>query len=166
MPQRFLPKQRRETNAWIRPLFLIAVLAGPWLWLFGWPIVANRSFAYRDAAHYYFPLLQTVAEEWRHGRVPLWNDRENLGQPLAADATAGAFYPMAWLLCTPLPYPLAYKLYIGFHIALAAYAMFFASTSKCSRSAARPSDLPKPSVPSTANFPGTHWRIMSGHERM
>ena len=44
--------------------------------------------------------------------------------------------------------------------------MFFASTSKCLRSAARPSDLPKPSVPSTVNVPGTHWRIMSGQARM
>ena len=81
-------------------------------------------FAYRDAGHFYYPLFQYVQEEWAAGRVPLWNPYENLGQPLAADATSSVFYPGKLIFALPIGFAWAYKLYILAHVLLAAWAAY------------------------------------------
>jgi hypothetical protein len=108
-------------------LLVAAVLAAAWCWLFVPPFLQSRGFAFRDAGHYYFPLLQEVAAQRAAGRDPLWNSRENLGQPLLADATAAAYYPFSWLLTGLLPHVIANKLFIALHFALCAWISYLAS---------------------------------------
>ena len=106
-------------NAISRLIVLVAI-AGLFLWLFVEAIFGGGMFAFRDAAHFYYPLFKFVQGEWAAGRVPLWNPYENLGQPLAADATSSVFYPGKLIFVLPLSYAWAYKLYIMGHLLLAA----------------------------------------------
>lgn len=92
--------------------------------LFGPAISGRYGFAYRDAAHFYHPLFEFVQAEWSAGRVPLWNPYENLGQPLAGDATSSVFYPGKLLFALPLDFTLLFNLYVVAHVALAAYTSF------------------------------------------
>ncbi|HZN36755.1 MAG TPA: YfhO family protein, partial [Pirellulaceae bacterium] len=91
----------------------IAVLLGPLL-------VTDRSFAMRDAAHFYYPLFAWCARQWSAGSVPLWNPYENCGLPVLADASSSIFYPGKLLFLLPVNFALRYKLYVVLHVVLAA----------------------------------------------
>ncbi|HYN28122.1 MAG TPA: hypothetical protein VES94_07475, partial [Burkholderiales bacterium] len=88
----------------------------------------DRNFSYRDAGHFYYPLLKLVQDEWQAGRWPLWNPYENGGMPLLGNPTSAVLYPprivmFQWL---PISYATAYKWYILAHVLLSAataYAM-------------------------------------------
>src|SRR5438874_1054214 len=43
---------------------------------YGAVLVRDQQFAYRDAAHFYYPLYLRVQQEWAAGRVPLWEPEE------------------------------------------------------------------------------------------
>ena len=104
---------------------------------FGPLVFGNRSFAFRDAAHYYYPLYEWTCHEWAAGRAPLWNPQENSGYPVLADATSSVFYPGKLLFTLPLAYSLRYKLYIVLHVLLAGIAAYGLSRHwHASRSAA------------------------------
>jgi len=92
----------------------LALLIGA---LFG-PAIAGRQFAYRDAAHYYYPLYQRVEAEWDAGRWPTWSAEENAGVPLLGNPTAAVLYP-GKLIYRLLPYPLAARVYVIAHTLLA-----------------------------------------------
>jgi hypothetical protein len=98
---------------WIFIFLPVAVLFAPVLF-------TDRSFAMRDAAHFYHPLFQWTAKEWGAGRVPLWNPDENCGVPVVADASSSVFYPGKLLFALPLDFTLCYKLYVIGHVVLAA----------------------------------------------
>ena len=116
------------------PLALAAALFG---WLFAEAIFGSGVFAFRDAGDFYYPLLRFVRDQWLSGRVPLWNPYENLGTPLAANATACVFYPGMALLLLPIGYAWAYKLVVLGHVALAAWSAYcLARETKSSREAA------------------------------
>ncbi|MDY0165710.1 MAG: hypothetical protein RBS80_04155 [Thermoguttaceae bacterium] len=87
-------------------------------------LFADRTFGFRDGAHFYPPLWGLTAGEWSAGRVPLWNPYENLGQPLFAQPAAGVCYPGQLLFLLPLPLIWAQKLYIVGHVLLAAGAAY------------------------------------------
>ena len=70
---------------------LLAVFAGLFVWMFADALFRSGVFVFRDAGHYYYPLFQFVKSEWLAGRVPLWNPYENLGVPLAGNATSSVF---------------------------------------------------------------------------
>jgi hypothetical protein len=91
---------------------------------FGGSLIARRSFAFRDAAHYYYPLYEWISREWSAGRVPLWNPQENGGFPVLADATSSVFYPGKLLFALPLEFTTNYKLYILLHLVLAGAAAY------------------------------------------
>ena len=105
-------------------LLAVAVILGPFLWCFGPALWGARSFVFRDAAHYYYPLFQWCCREWAAGRIPLWNPQENCGVPVLADTTSSVLYPGKLLFLVPLPYAAAYKLYVSGHVLLAAAAAF------------------------------------------
>jgi len=86
------------------------------------PAIGGRQFAYRDAAHYYYPLYQKVQAEWDAGRVPLWENEENAGMPYLGNPTAAVLYP-GKLIYAALPYPLAARAYVIAHILLAVAGM-------------------------------------------
>src|SRR5262245_16586001 len=112
MPPSFAAK-RTTLLAWIAIGIPIAALFGPALF-------ADRSFAMRDAGHFYYPLFEWCCREWAAGRVPLWNTLENCGVPVLADGSSSVFYPGKLLFVLPLDFALRYKLYIVGHVMLAA----------------------------------------------
>jgi hypothetical protein len=104
-------------------ILLVILLAGPWFWLLGRPWVEPRVFAFRDAGNFYEPLFAWQANEWRAGRIPLWNPQIDCGIPALADATSSTFYPGKLIFALPLPYRLQYHLYLSGHVLLAALVM-------------------------------------------
>ncbi len=82
------------------------------------PAIAGRQFAFRDAAHYIYPLYEKVESEWNEGRWPLWEAEENGGMPLLGNPTAAVLYP-GKLIYRLLPYPLAARVYVIAHSLLA-----------------------------------------------
>ena len=80
------------------------------------------QFAFRDAAHFYYPLYQKVQAEWDAGRWPLWDASENAGMPLLGNPTAAVLYP-GKVIYAALPYPWAARLYAVAHSALAFLGM-------------------------------------------
>lgn len=110
-----------ERDRWL----VVALIALPMVWLFSPALVGGKSFVFRDAAHFYYPLFYRNAADRSEGHSPLWNPRENLGQPLAADATASLFYPGKVVFAAPLPYSWRYRIYILAHVVLAAAGAFW-----------------------------------------
>lgn len=82
----------------------------------------DHQFAYRDAAHYYYPLYQRVQHEWDQGRWPLWEPEENSGMPLLGNPTAAVLYP-GKIVYALFPYAWGARLYIVGHVVLAFGAM-------------------------------------------
>ncbi len=111
-------------------------------------LVCDEAFAFRDAAHYYYPLYKYVAGQWAAGRVPLWNPQENLGQPLLADATAAVLYPGKLVFALPLSFNTNYKLYIIGHLILAAATSYLAA--QASPEASQPQRCAQCPTPSLA----------------
>ena len=105
-------------------LALVIVVLGLFLCFFGKALFTSRSFVFRDAAHYYYPLFEWSSREWSRGRVPLWNPQENCGVPVAAEATSSVFYPGKLLFLLPLDFASKYKLYVAGHVLLAAAAAY------------------------------------------
>lgn len=89
---------------------------------FGKAMRGDAQFGFRDAGHFYYPLYQRVQHEWQAGRWPLWEPEENAGMPLLGNPTAAVLYP-GKLIYAVLPYPLAARVYIVAHAALAFLAM-------------------------------------------
>ena len=105
---------------------MLALVLGLFAWVFGAVILTERNFVYRDAGHFYYPLLQLVQSEWKAGRWPLWNPYENGGMPLLGNPDSAVLYPprvviFQWL---PLSYGTAYKWYILSHVLLSAAAAY------------------------------------------
>lgn len=81
-------------------------------------LLDDHQFAYRDSAHYYYPLYQRVQREWNAGRWPLWEPEENSGMPLLGNPTAAVLYP-GKLIYAALPYAWGARIYILAHVVLA-----------------------------------------------
>ena len=111
---------RHSSFIWLLILLPVAVLFGPALF-------TDRSFAMRDAAHFYYPLFEWTANEWGSGRVPLWNPHENCGVPVLADASSSVFYPGKLVFTLPLDFTLSYKLFVVGHVVLAAGGSYLLS---------------------------------------
>ena len=99
------------------PLPALLLLA-PLLWLFRSALFFGEVFAFRDSAHYYFPLYRYVQDAWRSG-LPLWNPLDGIGQPLLGDATAAVLYPGKLLFCLPFEYRTCFAIYVVAHLWLA-----------------------------------------------
>ncbi len=102
-----------------RRLLIAGLVAGLVVWFFADVLFGGGMFAFRDAGNYYHPLLQHVRTEWLAGRPPLWNPYDNPGVPLAANPTAGVFYPGSLVLLLPVGFDGAYRLYVLAHVLLA-----------------------------------------------
>ena len=85
---------------------------------FGGVLLRGQQFAYRDAAHFYYPLYQRVQQEWRAGRIPLWEMEENAGMPLLGNPAAAVLYP-GKLIYALFPYAWAARVYVLAHVLLA-----------------------------------------------
>ncbi|NMC19947.1 MAG: hypothetical protein GYA33_05940 [Thermogutta sp.] len=76
---------------------------------------------FRDGGNFYYPLWYYLAQQYRGGKLPLWNPYENVGAPLLANGTTAAFYPGIVLFLLPIPYPAAYAAFLLAHVLLAAW---------------------------------------------
>lgn len=103
-------------------LLVIGCLAALLLACFHRVFFDGHQFAYRDAAHYYYPLYELVQREWSEGRWPLWEPEENAGMPLMGNPTAAVLYP-GKIVYAALPYAWAARVYIVGHVVLAFAAM-------------------------------------------
>ncbi len=105
--------------------------------LFGSALVTEGSFATRDAGHFYYPLFHWSSQEWKAGRVPLWNPQEGGGSPVVADASSSVFYPGKLLFALPISYSFKFKLYVVAHVVLCAVGAYRLSRNlSCSPQAA------------------------------
>ncbi len=96
-------------------------------------LLQNRSFGFRDAANYYYPLFEWECRECSEGRVPLWNPLDNGGTPVLADTTSSVLYPGKLVFAMPVSYRLRYHLYGTAHVLLAAgMAYLLARRWRCS----------------------------------
>src|SRR5438105_12565463 len=86
-------------------------------------LFAGEQFAYRDAAHFYYPLYLRVQQEWQAGRWPLWDPWQNAGMPLLGMPMTAVFYP-GKVLFAIFSYPWATRLYAIAHVALAWAGMY------------------------------------------
>ena len=116
------PAPLRARTSWRMLVILAVAILGPFLWCFGSALFSDRGFAFRDAAHFYYPLFDWIDRQWACGRLPLWNPQENCGMPLLADGTSSAFYPGKLLFALPFAYAWNFKLYTMLHVLLAAGA--------------------------------------------
>jgi len=89
---------------------------------YGQVLFRGYQFAFRDAAHFYYPLYSRVQSEWSAGRLPLWEPGENGGTPLLGSPMAAVLYP-GKVVFAVLPYAWAVRLYTLGHVVLAFWAM-------------------------------------------
>jgi hypothetical protein len=89
---------------------------------FGGVLFGGRQFAFRDSAHFYYPLYFRVQQEWAAGRIPLWEPGENGGRPQLGSPMAAVLYPCKVLFAL-VAYPWGARLYIVAHEVLAFGAM-------------------------------------------
>ncbi len=105
-------------------MVVVACVLGLFLWVFGELVFLPKSFAYRDTAHFYYPLFELIQREWAASRIPLWNPYEGAGTPLAAIPTASVFYPGKLIFWLPVSFEVAFKTYVLMHILLAAFSAY------------------------------------------
>ena len=86
-------------------------------------LFGGRQFAYRDAAHFYYPLYLRVQQEWAAGRWPLWDPGQYAGMPLLGMPMAAVLYP-GKLVYAFFAYPWATRLYTIAHVVIAWAGMF------------------------------------------
>lgn len=86
------------------------------------PLLARRNFAGRDLIAYNLPMEKVIHDAYGRGRFPLWVSEISGGRPLLPNPNAGAMYPIR-ILTSPLPFPIAAKLFPALHWALAGIGM-------------------------------------------
>lgn len=79
-------------------LLLLAIAAG-----FYWKITLTDQYTWfgspdGDISAQVLPWFQFEAREFRHGRMPLWDPHQWLGQPMLGQGQPGGAYPLNWLL--------------------------------------------------------------------
>jgi len=107
---------RRLSTSGLAPGYLIVLLL--FLAVFRHVLFHDGQFAFQDAGHYYYPLLQRVQQEWDAGRWPLWDPEANAGAPLLGDPTAAVLYP-GKLVFFVLPHRWAVRVFLLGHVGLA-----------------------------------------------
>jgi len=105
----------REKELWfaVGPAFLFAI----------WPVLAGRSYFFRDLHLWSIPQRAREGALMRSGRLPLWDSLTHGGQPFAGDVNNLALYPTAALTLI-FDSVTAVNLEIALHFALAAAAAY------------------------------------------
>ncbi len=95
-------------------------------WQVWWPDSALRKvFQYGDFVEQHYPMRVFVADEVRHGRLPLWDPYTFSGEPAVAMSLFAPYYPLGfWQAVFPkLPFE-ALELEAVFHLGLAGLFTF------------------------------------------
>ena len=102
----------------ITGIFLFSFLI---LFFFRNALFHNSVPLFRDGSNFFFPLWLFVINQYRQGRLPLWNSYLNFGAPLAAENSCAAFYPGIAVLGLLVPFHTAYLIFLLVHLSLAAW---------------------------------------------
>ena len=105
----------------LRFLLPVVVVLGLFIACFSGVIFHNRLFAFRDAAHFYYPLFAYIQQTWEAGQIPWWNPYENGGMPIGANPAASLFYPGKAIFFLIHDFDAAYRTYILVHVLLTAF---------------------------------------------
>ena len=103
------------------PFLPVTVVLGLFVACFSGVIFQDRLFAFRDAAHFYYPLFAYIQQTWEAGQLPWWNPYENGGMPIGANPAASLFYPGKAIFFLIRDFDTAYRAYILAHVLLAAF---------------------------------------------
>jgi hypothetical protein len=113
-------------------LFIIFLLIGlailaPMVPRFGEALIYPANAQFSDLTITHWPAFAYARDQLRTtGQIPLWRSSILSGTPFAADPLSGLFYPPHWsAFIGAVPLSLAFNLLMLFHLALAAYAMYF-----------------------------------------
>jgi hypothetical protein len=85
-------------------------------------IFGGQQFAFRDVAHFYYPLYWRIQQQWASGQLPLWEPGANGGMPLLGSPVAAVLYP-GKIIFALVPFAWGMRLYVLAHLALALVAM-------------------------------------------
>ncbi len=108
-------------NRHIGPLFILVIPII--IWMLPVMLSGTRGFL-GDIAFYFYPMIKTGMDQWRHGTVPLWTNLIQCGFPLLADGQAALCYPLHVLPYLVLPPVAAEHCSIGFQVTLTAVIMY------------------------------------------
>lgn len=86
-------------------------------------LLSNLILARGDMFLYFYPYWDARAAAFREFRLPLWTPDIFMGAPFLANPQTGVLYPLNWLVA-PLSAPLAVKVSLGLHAALAWLGLF------------------------------------------
>ncbi len=112
-----MPRERRqEYFAW-------AALAAMLAWFCDEMIFSGKIPFFRDLATYFYPIKFSVAEAFKVGELPLWDQRMAAGFPLMAGLQAAVFYPPT-IVYYLLPFFVAVQFTFVLHYAIAAAGAF------------------------------------------
>ena len=89
---------------------------------YGGVLFGGRQFAFRDSAHFDYPLHWRVQQEWAAGRLPLWEPGSNGGMPMLGSPMSAVLYP-GKLVFALVPYAWGIRIYTVGHEVLAFWAM-------------------------------------------
>ena len=99
------------------PFALLAVMLGT---LLGNCVTGTDRLAFRDVSHFYTPLYGYVAARERSEWLPLYNDLDHAGIPLAGETTTALFYPVRRIVFRLINSPeTAIAWYVALHLLLA-----------------------------------------------
>jgi len=104
--------QRIPASVFVAPLVLAFIFASA---------LADRDrLGFRDVSHFYTPLFDHVAKRQHESWLPLWNDADHTGIPLAGETTTAFFYPIRIAIyALPLSPTSAIAWYVWMHLSLA-----------------------------------------------
>src|SRR5262245_13766677 len=102
-------------NAWLPRCLVLAAVTIPFLCIFARALFYHEVLAFRDAGNFFYPLFEWQCQEWRAGRIPLWNPYDGLGVPVLADSTSSVLYPGKLLFALPFDFATRFNLYVMGH---------------------------------------------------
>lgn len=107
----------RLSMPYLVPFVLLALAIGT---LLGSCLSGSDRLAFRDVGHFYTPLYGYVAARERAQWLPLYNDLDHAGIPLAGETTTALFYPVRRIVFRLIDSPeTAIAWYVALHLMLA-----------------------------------------------
>jgi hypothetical protein len=87
------------------------------------PVLGTRTFCYRDAGLFSYPVAYYLRDSFWHGRWPLWNPFSHCGTPFLAQWNTLALYPLS-LFYVLLPMPWSLNFFLLGHLWLGGIGMY------------------------------------------
>ena len=82
--------QRIPASVLIAPVVIGAIFASV--------LTDQDRLAFRDVSHFYTPLYEYVSARQQQDWLPLWNDLDQTGIPIAGETSTALFYPIRYAI--------------------------------------------------------------------